>query len=501
MKRLRAAVPALVAMLAAAFVQAAPASATPGYVSRSGTSIVSPTGAPMKLNGVNLGGYLLWEGWVIGGGMDAETPMFNALSSLVGTDRATRFRADMRAGYVTAADFKAMRAMGFNSVRIPFNHRVLANDANGGFATLDRLIDQAEQAGVYVILDMHSVPGGQNWGFIADPSGWPDVWASSTLQQQTVDLWKKIAARYANRPIVAGYDLINEPWAGSGAQLQSLYAKIIAGIRSVDRNHMVILEGNQLAHDFSGFTRIDDNSAWSFHLYPFDGGDPNAKLDGWLAAAEAAGVPLWNGEYGQSDLAGLTAQAQRFASRPGLDGQSLWTWKIADRNRMLGFAMPTFPAPVKFTASDSWMALTLFMSQPATAPRPTATQAEAGLQSFISAISPANSRTDNQVATAVAAVKQTDGYTAPAAPAPAMVSTTTTTTTTTAPTTTTTTTAIAASTSSTSCGRKKACTASRLARTKAARRAAARRAAARRKAAMKRRALRQGRQAAAKLRH
>jgi hypothetical protein len=402
--RFRTAAAILAAAFAAALVPSSPASAAPGYVSRSGTALVGPTGAPLKLNGVNLGGYLLWEGWILGGGMDAETPMYTNLAALVGPDRAARFRSDLRAGFITAADFTAMRSMGFNTVRIPFNHRLLANDANGGFATLDRLLAQAERAGVSVVLDMHAIPGAQSFGFIADPAGWPDVWSDPVAQEQTVQLWKRIAARYANRAVVAGYDLINEPWAPNPAALMSLYGRIIAGIRSVDRNHLVIIEGNQLAHDFTGFSRIDENLAYSFHMYPFDGGDLDAKLSGWIAAAQAAGVPLWNGEYGQSDLAGLTVQAKRFAARPELDGQSLWTWKIADRNRIWGFPLWTYPAPVKFTASDAWLAIAAFMASPSTAPRPSATAAEAGLQSFTSAIAPGAVRTDTQVATALAAV-------------------------------------------------------------------------------------------------
>src|SRR5687767_7526677 len=120
MKRFRVVAAALAAAMLAAVVAASPALAANGYVSHSGTSIVDRSGKTMKLDAVNLGGYLMWEGWIIGGGMDAETPLFTNLSNLVGPARAAKFRADMRTNFVTLADFEAIKRMGFNSVRLPF---------------------------------------------------------------------------------------------------------------------------------------------------------------------------------------------------------------------------------------------------------------------------------------------------------------------------------------------------------------------------------------------
>ena len=386
-------------------------------MSRADTSIVDGSGTPIKLNAVNLGGHLMWEGWIVGGGMEAETPLQRNLADLVGQERAVQFRARLRAGFVTLADFQAIRSLGFNAVRVPFNHRVLQNDADGGFATLDRLISHAERTGVYVVLDMHGVPGGQNPGFIADPGpGW-SVWYDTAAQDETVALWRKIATRYANRRIVAAYDLINEPDAPNPEALVGLYSRIIAGIRTVDPNHMVIVEGNSYAHDFSAFSRLDENIAYSFHQYQWDGtGDPDAKLAQWVQTAEDARVPLWNGEYGEAGHADVEAQVNRFANRPELDGQALWTWKKADRNRIFGFPMATSPAPMKFAVSDAWFGVIHFMSTPWIAPRPSAEAAEAGLRSFMAEVNVSRTTPDPRLASILEPLRQGPAAVAPDSP-------------------------------------------------------------------------------------
>ena len=393
MKRLLVAMLALAVLLPSALVRVSPAAAASGYVARSGTSIVDESGNPIKLDGVNLGGYLMWEGWILGGGPDAESTMFANLSGLVGADRAAQFRADLRTNFITLADFQAIRSMGFNTVRVPFNYRLLETDADGGFATLDRLLSYGEQTGVRIVLDMHGTPAGQNYGFISDPVGLP-VWFDLNAQNATVLLWYRIAQRYARRPVIAGYDLVNEPDAPNSDVLTGLYKRTIAAIRAVDTNHMIIVEGNSYAHDFRDFARFDDNLAFSFHQYPFDAGDQDANLAYYVQSAEDAGVPIWNGEYGQSTYTDIQAQINRFKARGEVDGQALWTWKLADRNRLYGRLLGSAPAPAKFKAADSWLALAYYLSDPADAPRPDPAAAETGMQSFISSVAYAATKPD-----------------------------------------------------------------------------------------------------------
>ncbi len=71
------------------------------------------------------------------------------------------------------------------------------------------------------------------------------------VQEDFAAAWARVAARLSGEPRVLGYDLLNEPWAGSanagdgtfGAELlQPFYEKLMAAIRAVDHNHLFFLE-------------------------------------------------------------------------------------------------------------------------------------------------------------------------------------------------------------------------------------------------------------------
>ena len=67
---------------------------------------------------------------------------------------------------------------------------------------------------------------------------------------------------------VAGYDLLNEPnWnLPNGSALRSLYMQC-TDIRTVDPDHIIFIEGNWFANDFTGLTPPDDQLVYSPHKY------------------------------------------------------------------------------------------------------------------------------------------------------------------------------------------------------------------------------------------
>jgi len=327
---------------------------TGGMVHRDGRRLVDGAGRPLVLKGVNLGGAFLWEGWIWGGPLSllklpdhAEGHIREALVALVGPE-ATRELADAVYDRMAGdADFEAIAAHGFNVVRVPLNHRLL--DAPGGFGVLDRVIARAEAHGVYVVLDLHSAPGGQSRYFVADPEA-TSLWSSEAAEEKTVALWRALAERYRDRAIVAGYDLLNEPNPPSGEALVALYQRILSAIRSVDGKHLVFLEGAKFAQDFSMFSRpLDDNQAYSFHLYTWFGGDPATKVKRYAAIAARDALPLWCGEFGENDVPAIRAQLAVFDEPSAfVAGWAFWTWKKV-RNR--------YPALHEIVATPSWRAV------------------------------------------------------------------------------------------------------------------------------------------------
>ncbi len=81
------------------------------------------------MQGANLGGWLLWEGWIWGGGYTQEKTIYNKIQTKLGTAAADNFRDSVYHNFITREDIKKISEQCFNVVRIPFNHTILEDDA------------------------------------------------------------------------------------------------------------------------------------------------------------------------------------------------------------------------------------------------------------------------------------------------------------------------------------------------------------------------------------
>ncbi len=367
-----------------------------GFVHQSGTQLLDGANQPLRLRGVNLGGWLSWEGWLWGQGTDyiGETAMMNNLTSLVGATPASQFQTNVYNNYVTGADFHQMSEDGLNVARVPFNYRMLEDDANpfvykqSGWNVLDQAVAEAKANNVYLVLDMHVTPCSQTYSFTADYAGGPFLWSNAQCQARTVALWKAIAARYASANVIAGYDLINEPMIGN-SQLLGLYQQITAAIRSVDTNHMIIYEGNNLARDFSMFTKpLDSNEMLEVHDYSWSfGSQPlSARMPSYDAAAKAINAPIWAGEFGQDVVGGISNYVKTFNQDPLFAGWADWTWKQAPGLA----AMQTIQETPASKLLLAWMDNT-------SRPKPTVAQATQGMSDFITSMQFANTLPNPQM--------------------------------------------------------------------------------------------------------
>jgi hypothetical protein len=363
----------------------APVPANP-FVHQDGRRLVDGSGAPVTLRGVNLGGWLAWEGWIFGGGwsLDGESKLLARLAELVGRDEAERFREDVRERFVTDADLARIAALGFDTVRVPLNHVLLEEDAKPyayrpeGWAVLDRLVDGCEAHGLRAVLDLHAAPGGQSPWFMADPDS-QLLWDSNANRDRTVALWRAIAQRYANRPGIAGYDLLNEPSPPDDAALLALYRRIASAIREVDPHHLLILEGTSGASNLAPFTGpVSANQAYSVHQYEFFGDWKSDELARWTAVGAAHDVPLWIGEFGL-ETAGPTAKSVGLYGAPdsGIAGFAFWSWKEA---------VPSHDNLARITkAPKAWAELAAWLNGGAVG-RPSAEAARAAMRGFLDAL-------------------------------------------------------------------------------------------------------------------
>jgi hypothetical protein len=129
-----------------------------------------------------------------------------------------------------------------------------------------------------------------------------------------IDLWVALAKHYAENPIIAGYNPLNEPADPKHTRLIAWYDRIEKAIRQVDPDHILWVDGNTYAMDFSHFTNLMPNTVYACHDYanlgfPIPGQAPytgtqeqNDKLrrqfDRKAEFSRERGVPLWNGEFG-----------------------------------------------------------------------------------------------------------------------------------------------------------------------------------------------------------
>lgn len=321
---------------------------------RSGRMFCGET--PVLLRGFGLNGWLLPEGymWQMEGEFDRPRRIEQLIESLCGAEYAASFWQRYEENYITQKDIEWIASHGFNSVRLPLNARRLfrfereeAEFVQNTLACIDRLIDWCRTYGIYVVLDMHAAPGGQTGQNIDDcENDQPELFINPVYQEQLCSAWELLAKRYADEPVVAAYDLLNEPLPNFFNQyndeLLPLYRRLIRRIRAIDTNHMIMLEGAHWATDFSvldGMSREEasGNIALQFHRY-WSAPDEES-LDVYRTAANRLNVPLYLGESGENNLEWY---ATMFPLCDRLDiGWSFWSYKkMACDNSPVTFARP-----------------------------------------------------------------------------------------------------------------------------------------------------------------
>jgi len=289
-----------------------PASVSDGYVSVRGSRIVAPDGSDLALKGIGLGNWLLPEGYMFKFERAASPRMIEAtVAELIGPEDAVEFWRRFRDDYVTGADIRLLKKLGFNSVRPALNYRLFTPEAHpeiwleDGFERIDRLVNWCRREGLWIILDMHAAPGGQTGENIDDGWGYPWLLTSEGSRQRAIDVWVRLAERYRNETTILGYELLNEPiphydhYRELIGKLEPLYRRMAHGIREVDPHHILILGGAQWNGDFSVFGEpFDDRLVYAFHRYWTDQ-DP-AVIRDFLAFRDRYDVPLYMSESGEN---------------------------------------------------------------------------------------------------------------------------------------------------------------------------------------------------------
>ncbi len=193
-----------------------------GYIQTDGTRFIDAGGRTMLFNGVNV---------------ICKDPRKNYTQQF------------------SKAEFDSLAAWGFNMIRFgiiwsgvephpgEYNEKYLEE--------VDQVISWATEAGLYVLLDMHQDLYGQkfsdgapDWAtldgglphqtgaiwsdsYLISPavqSAFDNFWANAHavdgigIQDHYIAMWTLLAAKYADNPMILGYDIMNEPFMGTQAQ-------------------------------------------------------------------------------------------------------------------------------------------------------------------------------------------------------------------------------------------------------------------------------------------
>ena len=306
-----------------------------------GKKIINSNSEEVLLKGVGLGGWMLQEGYMMNssGAADAQYEFIEKLTNLIGADETAEFYTNWRKNFVTKQDVDTIAKLGYNSIRLPMHYNLFTLPIESeavagentwlttGFEMVDELLNWCEINEIYLILDLHAAPGGQGKDVaISDYDvSKPSLWESELNKSKTVALWGKLAERYKDKEWIGGYDLLNEVnWSLGTNVLRDLYVRITNEIRAVDSNHILFIEGNGFANDFSGLTPPwDSNMVYSPHKYWTY--NDTASMQWVLDIREQHNVPLWLGESGENSNAWFTEAINLFEDNN--IGWAWWPWK------------------------------------------------------------------------------------------------------------------------------------------------------------------------------
>ncbi len=234
----------------------------------------------------------IWAGLLAAANLPGQSPVSDARYAHLarGVNLTRWFQYGSRIP-ITTADRDLLRNAGFTSVRIPVAPQYLISDWSSparierNLAALDKGIDMFLDAGMAVTLDFH-----------ADTQYLDYYLTRPEAPESLVNIWKMLAARYANRnPELLFFEIMNEPdnrftrQAWDAAQQQ-----LLAAIHEIAPAHTVILE----AVNWSGLDAL-------LQMTPYN--DPNAiyALHYYSPAAFTHQGADWTSQRGMDELRGV----------------------------------------------------------------------------------------------------------------------------------------------------------------------------------------------------
>ncbi len=368
------------------------------FVRVEGKDFVKPDGTKLLIRGTNLGNWLNPEGYMFGFSRASSPRLINdAFCQLVGEEVTANFWQAFKDNYITRADIEFIAATGANTVRLPFHYKLFTDEPymgstnpDEGFARIDSTIAWCRDNGLYLILDMHDCPGGQTGDNIDDSYGYPWLFQSEGNQAKFCSIWKRIAERYADEPVVLAYELMNEPIAHYfddrdhlNRALAPLMKRAVDSVRTVDPNHIILIGAAQWNSNFNPLHGSDFGPAIAYTCHRYGGPATAEAIEHYISFRDSADAPMYMGEIGHNTEAWQAAFVEVMESNN--IGYTFWPYKKIEGSCMNAFARP-----------EGWDSVVAFAESPRASyeevrtGRPQQVAARAALMALIEAVKASN---------------------------------------------------------------------------------------------------------------
>ncbi|KAJ3154899.1 hypothetical protein HK101_001596 [Irineochytrium annulatum] len=364
-----------------------------------------------KIRGVNFGGWLVSEPWmmrsewrdVMGCG-DSKSEFDCMRDHYSGGKREAGNAAFEKhwATYITPATVQSVHDVGLNTIRIPIGYwsfTDVVDTATEPFANgsrmlpyLDAVVDKAARLGIYVIIDLHGAPGGQQQdaftGQQANPAGFFNNYNFGRAEKWLAWMTNRIHTNSAYRS-VGMLEVLNEPVSMHDAPgrypapgqvpglIDSFYPSALQAVRAAEnalhvqgarRLHVQFMSSKWLSGDprTNAIVAADGHTSFDDHNYIGFGVKNNTDRDTLMRSAcgdtrvvkgervEITGEwSMTSGVEWKTDPAFFTkfwTAQQQLYEKPGMAGWIYWTWKTELNDPRWTYSYATYLGLIPTTA-------------------------------------------------------------------------------------------------------------------------------------------------------
>ncbi len=171
--------------------------------------------------------------------------------------------------FISEADFKRIKDLGFDHVRIPVDYNLVEEEDGtytDGFKYIDRAIKWANNNNLNMVLDLH-----ETYGFVFDDESKVQFFSDRAVRERFFKLWEEFARRYSKYKDMLVFELLNEVTKEEfGPIWNETIIEAVDRIRKIDKDVLIIFGGtrNNSLSDLVKLPIINDkNLIYTFHCY------------------------------------------------------------------------------------------------------------------------------------------------------------------------------------------------------------------------------------------